>query len=238
MISFIVPAYNEERLLGATLEALHVTGQARGEPYEIIVADDASTDKTADVARDHGARVVTIARRQIAAARNAGAREARGDLFIFVDADTLVNEAVVGAAVQAVRDGAIGGGSAVQFDGFVPMYAKLLLPLFTRIFRFARLAAGCFVFCTRSAFVAVGGFDEAYFGAEELVISRALGREGRFVVLPQVVTTSGRKLRTYSGWEVLLLIARFALLGPSAVKRREGMDMWYAERREEPPRNA
>ncbi len=236
MISFIIPAYNEERLLGATLDAVHAAGRAAGDAYEVIVTDDASTDRTADVARDHGARVVTVARRQISATRNAGARQARGDLFVFVDADTLVNEAVVRAAIQAVRDGAVGGGAAFRFDGLVPRYARFLLPVFVRIFRVARLAAGCFVFCTRSAFVAVGGFDETFYGAEEWVISRALMREGRFVILPQVVTTSGRKLRTYSGREVLMLTARFALLGPRAVKRREGMDMWYADRREEPPK--
>jgi hypothetical protein len=45
---------------------------------------------------------------------------------------------------------------------------------------------------------AVGGFDEAFFGAEEIVISRALRNHGRFVVLKEAVTTSGRKLRTHS----------------------------------------
>ncbi len=49
-------------------------------------------------------------------------------------------------------------------------------------------AAGCFLFCTRSAFVAVDGFDEAFFGAEEVVMSRALKRHGKFVVLRDAVT--------------------------------------------------
>ena len=86
MISFIVPAYNEERLLGATLDALHAAGRAAGEPYELIVVDDASTDRTALIAQGHGALLVRVAHRQIAATRNAGARRANGDLFIFVDA--------------------------------------------------------------------------------------------------------------------------------------------------------
>ena len=50
-VSFIVPAFNEAALLGATLEALHQAGRALGEPYEILVVDDASTDLTAEVAR-------------------------------------------------------------------------------------------------------------------------------------------------------------------------------------------
>jgi glycosyltransferase involved in cell wall biosynthesis len=233
MISFIVPAYNEERLLGATLAALNAAGQTLGEPYEVLVVDDASTDRTAAVAQDCGARLVSVAHRQISATRNSGAREAKGDRFIFVDADTLVNEAVVRAAIDAMRDGAVGGGAGIEFDGVVPLYAKLLLPIFIGFFRAARLAAGCFIFCTRSAFVAAGGFDEAFYGAEELVLSRALQRHGRFVVLRQSVTTSGRKLRTHTIREMLAVLGRLALRGSSAVKQRQGMDLWYAERRED-----
>ena len=234
MISFIVPAYNEERLLGATLDALHAAGRAAGELYELVVVDDASTDGTAIIAQRHGAVLVSVAHRQIAATRNSGAREAKGELFIFVDADTIVNEAVVRAALEAVRGGAVGGGAGVEFDGVVPLYARLLMPVLVRVFRIARLAAGCFLFCTRSAFVAVGGFDEAFYGAEELVMSRALKRHGKFVVLRQAVTTSGRKLRTHSVREVLMIMGRLVLRGPSALKKREGMELWYAERREDP----
>src|SRR4051794_17318953 len=124
MITFIIPAYNEERLLGGTVQAVHTAARAVGEPYEVAVADDASTDQTAAVAERNGARVVRVARRQIAATRNAGAREAKGDFLIFVDADTLVNEAVVRGAVGALRGGAAGGGAAVRFDGPLPLYAR------------------------------------------------------------------------------------------------------------------
>ena len=117
MISFVVPAYNEEELLGATLDAIHTAAVATGQDYEIVVADDASSDRTAEVARAHEARVVSASHRQIAATRNAGAREARGDLLIFVDADTIVNPDVVRAAFESVRAGAIGGGAGVQVPG-------------------------------------------------------------------------------------------------------------------------
>jgi len=234
MISFIVPAYNEERLLGATLQALHAAGRAAGEGYEIIVADDASTDRTASVARHHGALLVSVAHRQIAATRNSGARAASGELLIFVDADTLVNEGVVRAAVQAFRDGAAGGGAAFRFDGAVPFYARLTVLLLVRLFRATGLAAGCFIFCSRSAFVAVAGFDETFYGAEELVLSQALKRHGRFVVLRHSVSTSGRKLRTHSSRELLSIIVRLAVRGPQALKQRQGMELWYAPRRDDP----
>ncbi len=234
MISFIVPAYNEERYLAATLDALHAAARALDEPYEIVVAEDASTDQTAAIAQQQGAVLVSVANRQIAATRNAGARAASGDWLIFVDADTLVNEAVVRAAVQAMRAGSVGGGAGMRFDEPVPRYARLMLRVVVRLFRATGYAAGCFLFCTRSAFAAVGGFDENYYGAEELVMSRALKRQGKFVILKQTVTTSARKLRTYSWREVLVLTARMAGRGTQAVKQREGMEFWYAERRRDP----
>ncbi|HJT45077.1 MAG TPA: glycosyltransferase, partial [Chthoniobacterales bacterium] len=88
MLSFIVPAYNEEFELPSTLEAIR--SAANGRAHEIIVADDASTDRTSAIGREAGAKVVFIDRRQIAAARNAGARAAGGDVLFFVDADTRI----------------------------------------------------------------------------------------------------------------------------------------------------
>src|SRR5687767_8100970 len=112
MISFIIPAYNEEALLARTLETLKESARSAldGLDHEIIVVDDASTDRTAQIAREAGARVITVEHRQIAATRNAGARSAQGDVFIFVDADTLVPASTLRAALEALRHGAIGGG--------------------------------------------------------------------------------------------------------------------------------
>lgn len=234
MLSFVVPAYNEEALLGRTLAALDDAGRASGLPFEVVVVDDASTDRTAAVAREHGARVVSVNHRQIAATRNAGAREARGDLFIFVDADTVVTADAVRAAVEAMRGGAAGGGCAFRFDGRVPLYGRALAAVAVPLYRVLGLASGCFLFCTRDAFHAAGGFDERLFGAEEAAMSRALGRVGRFVVLRETVTTSGRKLRAHSAREVLGVLLRLALAGPRSVRRREGLDLWYGARRADP----
>jgi glycosyltransferase involved in cell wall biosynthesis len=233
MISFIVPAYNEEQCLAETLDALHTTGLALGEAYEVLVADDGSTDQTAAIAVQKGAVLVSATHRQIAATRNSGARAATGDLLIFVDADTVVNSDVVRAAVQAMRGGAVGGGAGIRFDEPVPWFAQVLLWVIVRIFRATGIATGCYLFCTRSAFTAVGGFDERYYGAEEIVMSRALKTQGKFVVLKQTVTTSARKLRTYSTGEIISMMARMALRGTKALKQRQGMEFWYAERRED-----
>lgn len=227
----MTPAHNEERLLGRTLDAIERSARALGEPFEVIVVDDASDDRTAEIARAHGARVISVQLRQIAATRNTGAREAAGDFLFFVDADTVINERAVRAAFEAMREGAVGGGSTVRFDGRVPAWARLFAAAVLPVYRACGLAGGCFLFCTREAFRAVGGFDEALFAAEEVYLSRALRRRGRFVILDCHVTTSGRKLRTYSGRETLGILLRLALAGPKSVRTRDGLDLWYAERR-------
>lgn len=234
MISFVVPAYNEEDLLGRTVSALNDAGRALGEPFEVLVVDDASTDRTAEVARECGARVVPVSHRQISATRNAGARAASGELLVFVDADTVVTPAVVAAALKAVRAGAVGGGSAFRFDGRLPLYGRIMEAVAVPLYRVMGLASGCFLFCTRAAFLATGGFDETLFVAEEAAMSRALHRFGRFVVLRESVTTSGRKLQVHSTREILGLLARLAFAGPRALRRREGLDVWYGERRGNP----
>src|ERR1051325_9187994 len=102
MISFIVPAHNEEFELSSTLAAIHLAASNAAQPYEIIVVDDASTDATPEIAAQAGAKVIRINRRQIAAARNAGARAAQGEYLFFVDADTRINGAHVSGGIAAL----------------------------------------------------------------------------------------------------------------------------------------
>jgi len=231
MVSLIVPAWNEERLIGGTLAALHAAARAAGEPYEIIVVDDGSTDATAGVARRGGARVVRVEYRQIAAARNAGAAQATGELLVFVDADTIVPGAVLSAAVRAMRDGAAGGGARARFNRPVSPYGRLLEWTWRCIQRIGQLAAGSFIFCTRAAFQAAGGFDATLYAAEDVVLSRRLRRIGRFVIVPGAVATSARAVRGYSGIEALRLLAGFLVRGPSYFRTRRGP--WYNRRDEE-----
>src|SRR5262249_28255497 len=186
----------------------------------------------------HGARVVPVKCRQIAATRNAGAREANGELLVFVDADTSVTEDVVRAAMAAMRGGAVGGGCAVRFDGRLPFHGRVLAAVAVPVYRVLRLASGCFLFCTREAFHAVGGFDETLFGAEEAAMSQSLRRHGRFVILRESVTTSGRKLRAYSAREFLRILLSLAFRGPKGVRQRDGLDVWYGERRADPESDA
>jgi len=233
VISFVVPAYNEERLLGRTLAAIHTAARELAQRYELIVVDDGSTDQTAAIATAGGARVVGVQFRQIARVRNAGAAAASGDVLIFVDADTIVPVATLRATLAALDRGAVGGGASVYIDGQLPPWVRLFMVPFRFAFRIGRLAAGCYVFSRRNDFETVGGFDEQLFAAEELALSRALGRRGRFVVLREPVTTSGRKVRTHSSSEVVRLLFRMLRHGTRPLKTRDDLTLWYGERRDD-----
>ena len=233
MLSFVVPAHNESQMIGETVRRLHEAGAAAGEPYEIVVVDDASTDDTAALAVRAGARVVHADVRHIAAARNIGARAAGGERLMFVDADTWLSGDTALAALRAMRGGAAGGGARVRLDGPVPLYARPGVAATFGAIRLLNMTAGCFMFCTREAFDRIGGFDERLYAAEELAFSRAIKRVGRLVLVEPAVVTSARKFRTHSFGELTRMV-----LGSLNVRRalgsRQRLGLWYGARRHDP----
>lgn len=237
MISFIVPAHNEQSCLGQTLQAISDSACVAGQPYEIIVVDDASTDATAEIARQHNATVVPVNHRQIAATRNSGGRAAQGERLFFVDADTIINPRVVASALRWMEKGAAGGGAPARFEGDAPLYAHFLLFWLGLWMRLAGIAGGACMFCTRDAFLAVGGFDERLFGAEDAAMSWALKREGRFVVLWKYVFTSGRRARGVKGLQMLASLVRMAFSPEMLTRRSSVKTIWYESNREDHHKN-
>src|SRR6266568_166724 len=134
MISFIIPAHNEEFELSSTLAAIRTAASGAAQPYEIIVVDDASTDATPEIASRVGAKVIPINRRQIAAARNAGGRVAQGEYLFFIDADTRIDRAHVSGGIAALEAGYAGGSARVAMDGFVPIWGRVLLRGFSSVY--------------------------------------------------------------------------------------------------------
>ena len=233
MLSFIVPAYNEERDLPRALAAIRAAAEASTQPYEIIVVDDASTDATAQIAKSAGAIVVPVHYRQIAAVRNAGARAARGDVFFFVDADTFISPAHVTGARAAVAAGCAGGSARVTTDGPVPLWGRLFVHAFSAFyFTVANLGAGAFLFTTRENFEAAGGFDQQFFAGEEVFFTMALKKQGRFKLLREPIVTSGRKLRMHSARHILGRTMGIILRGKRGVRSRDKLDLWYDGKRE------
>jgi glycosyltransferase involved in cell wall biosynthesis len=232
VVSFIVPAYNEESELSSTLNALRTSAESANQSFEIIVVDDASTDATAVIAARAGAKVISINRRQIAAARNAGAGAAQGEYLFFVDADTRIKPAHITEAIAALEAGYAGGSARVNIDGFIPLWGRIFARAFCVLYFAINLGAGAFLFTTRRHFDAIGGFDERYFVGEEVYFSLALRRLGRFKVLREPVVTSGRKLRMYSAKQLLGNSFAVIVRGPRAARSRARLHMWYDGKRE------
>ena len=235
-VSVVVPAFNEERLLAGSLAAI---GQAMSvfEQSELIVCDNNSTDRTAEIARAAGATVVFEAVNQIARARTAGAARASGDWLVFVDADSYPTGELMQDARSAIESGrCIGGGATVAFDIDDPV-VRLWLALWNAVSRRARWAAGSFVFCEASAFRALGGFSEALYAGEEIDFSRRLKRLAKRRGLEVVILerhplrTSERKARLYTKREHFAFLLKTLARGGRNLRDRDACHVWYDGRR-------
>lgn len=181
--SIIVPAFNEERYLPATLEALwrasdflkHETGGT----VELIVVDDGSTDQTAAVASAHGACLVTEAQHNIAAVRNTGARRARSDVLVFVDADTIVPEPLLVRIAGTMSNPAVLGGAVDTVYRPKRTVVHLYLQLWRALGWLLRMAQGPTQFFRREAFLALGGYDERLYMGEDTDLFWRLQRMAR-----------------------------------------------------------
>jgi glycosyltransferase involved in cell wall biosynthesis len=178
--SIIIPAYNEEDYLTTTLNALQEAMPLVELSGEIIVVDNNSSDRTAEIAEAKGVKVVFEAINQISRARNAGAKEAQGRYLIFVDADTVIPHALLQQALVNLENGEIiGGGACVSGD--VPLHFSMqcLLNFWNFISIQTRNAAGSFIYCHREDFETIGGFSEAVYASEEIWLSRSLKKLGK-----------------------------------------------------------
>jgi len=231
--SIIVPAYNEEEMLPRTLQALRAAmGSIEGLCGELIVVDNNSCDRSADVAAAHGARVVFESVNQISRARNRGGQAAEGENLIFVDADTVASPELVAAALTELGSGKVCGGGALVGTGdqLTPSVARALR-IWNWLSRRFRWAAGSFVFCRRQAWQDVGGFSLEVYASEEVIFSRAVRKWGRkrgqvFKILDRKVDTSMRKAEWYTESQLLGMALRFVLC-PWLLRSRKHCGLWY-----------
>jgi glycosyltransferase involved in cell wall biosynthesis len=239
-ISVVIPAFNEEKLLPDTLRSIRAASESfarLGWETEVVVCDNNSTDRTAELARAAGAKVVFEPINQIGRARNGGAAGASGEWLVFVDADSHPSaELFAAVARQIQRGGVIAGGSTVTLDGPYPV-AKFVTRSWNLLSRFKRWAAGSFIFCDAAAFREIGGFSKELYASEELDLSERLKRLGRatgrrFVILHEhPLVTSARKMHLYTPWEHLRFLAKTVLVGGRTLKSREECLTWYDGRR-------
>ena len=240
-ISLVVPAHNEASYLPALLDSVDVArrGYARGAgAVEVIVADNASTDRTAELAAARGCRVARVENRAIAAARNGGAAVARGEVLAFTDADGRIHPRtfdVINAAISDPR--AVGGATGMTMErwsaGIATTFAVGLLLIWA-----TGMDSGV-VFCRRTDFEAIGGYDERRLVAEDVAFLAALKRlgrrDGRKLVRPRGAKTvaSTRKFDQFGDWHFLTRMPPVALrLLRDPAARPEFLDRyWYRPQR-------
>lgn len=243
-ISLIVPAYNEQAYLPRLLESVDRAREryVRGaDAVEIIVADNVSTDRTAEIARSHGCRVVAVETRVIAAVRNAGARAARGEILTFADADTQMHPETFNQIDRALDNpGVIVGATGIRFErrsvGIAFTFAMLVvvgsvIRLAIRERPTLNVDTGV-TFCRRRDFEKIGGYREERLFAEDVQLLfdlRKLGRFARGMTARAIFST--RKFDQFGDWHMFALGPRLVwnMLG------RGGIDQfarryWYSQR--------
>ena len=234
--SIIIPAYNEEELLGVTLDRINrCLREIPNFKGEVIVVDNNSNDRTSDIAKSKGASVIFESVNQISKARNVGARKAIGKYFFFIDADTFISQPLLSFVLEKLESkSCAGGGSTLVFDDHQNQFffGSLVPKLWTCISKNFRIAAGSFVFCRKEYFEKIGGFSEKLFAGEDILFSinykrlcRANGET--FEIIDQFpVVTSSRKLSWFSPLQILTSMM-IPVLFPWALKSRLMCWFWY-----------
>jgi glycosyltransferase involved in cell wall biosynthesis len=238
-ISIVVPAFNEERLLGESLNRIKAAADSFkkiGWTTELIVCDNNSADATAAIARAAGATVVFEPINQIARARNTGAAAATGDWLIFVDADSHPSAELFTDVAEEIQSGkSIAGGVTIRLDE-----SYFVAGWVTRIWNFSsrrlRLLAGSFIFCETAIFRQIGGFSHELFVAEELELSARLKQAAKtngkqvMILHRHPLVTSARKMKLYTAREHLRFIF-LAIFNRKVLSSREAAHLWYDGRR-------
>ena len=213
-LSVIIPAFNEAGYLPSTLDSIqrasaHLRDRT-GVDVEVIVVDNNSTDETAAVAEAMGATVVRETVQGIGSARNCGADVAEGDVLVFVDADVTVPVTLLEVVHEVMSDpDCIGGGVDVEYR---PRRAviRLYLRCWRQLARLTGMVQGATQFCRRSAFEAVGGYDEDVWIGEDVDflwslkrLARETGQHVHVVRSPRVLPST-RRFDKMPVWRVLL----------------------------------
>ncbi len=183
MISVIIPAHNEERYLRKTLEALQAQNYGW---FEVIVVANGCTDRTREVARGRCQRLIVLSQKSLGVARNLGARMARGELLLFLDADTTLDPTALRAIAENFTSLDAAGTVHGRPDDDRLAY-HLIYGLKNFVHRWAlHPGSSGVILCWKEHFMRVGGFDEALEVRENSELLKRLPRFGRYKYIRDV----------------------------------------------------
>ena len=235
--SIIIPAYNEEKYLSETLNAAQKAMNAVELSGEVIVVDNNSTDKTADIAKSYGVTVVFEPFQQISRARNRGTESAKGRYLIFLDADTILPERLLKRSLDNLMNkDYCGGGVTVDFDVPQDKFITAFKDFWNYVSAKRSLAAGSYLYVLRECYEAVGGFNENLYASEEIWFSRKCIKWGKkhkknFKVINDIkIITSARKMEMFSTFRLYTAMI-FFMIFPFAVRFKSLCFIWYKRKR-------
>jgi rSAM/selenodomain-associated transferase 2 len=223
-ISVIVPVLNEEKNLAATLEALLALA-----PYELIIVDGGSSDRTREIAARFQVKVISSERGR-ARQMNRGAWEARCDVLVFLHADTRLPPTALSDIAGALSDPRhVGGRFDIELDG-----KHWMLPLVGRLIsyrsRLSKVATGDqALFVRREVFQRIGGFEDIPL-MEDIAFCRTLKRMGEVACLRSRVVTSARRWEVDGVWRTIVRMWSLKLLYLAGVSPAR-LKQFYADTR-------
>ena len=197
-ISLVIPAYNEEKYLPATLASI---AKQERKPDELIVVDASSTDNTVQIAKSFGANVITVQKSTIGYSRQVGLKAAKGDVVAFTDADAILPpDWLTQMEHMLATPGVVGAfGSFRVPDGpwWYKIYINILQPPIVNLIYFLfriPLATGQNMAFWKEKAMAIGGFPEEFKLAEDIEIARRMKSVGKIIFRQDFyVLASGRR---------------------------------------------
>lgn len=223
-ISVIVPVLNEEATIAATLGALAALA-----PYEVILVDGGSVDRTRDIAARSGAQVLS-AERGRARQMNRGAARASGEVLLFLHADTRLPDSAFSDIAAALNDPrCLGGRFDVELEGSHRML-KLVAALINYRSRVTKVGTGDqAIFLRREIFLRMGGYPDIPL-MEDIALCRALKRMGAVACLRSRVVTSARRWENDGVWRTIVRMWTLKLLYLAGVSPAR-LKQFYADTR-------
>jgi len=234
MYSFIIPAYNEEAYLSGTIDKINAIFKQLIPKiqYEIIVCDNNSTDKTSEIAKAKHCQLVYCTERSISKTRNTGAKIAKGDWIIFLDADSFPSVQLINDIISYDKSaGYIGFGACVKVIGGKKWFRYALESKNWSMKTF-NWCLGGFICCRKAAYLSIGGFDETIYAFEEEYFVKKLKIHAKqhnmkFKVLDSYFYTSGRKSEKLTLVDFLKLAGSIWFNKKQTIRNRDKMKYWY-----------